>query len=85
MIAQPKKITPDQIADVIAEQFGHKEMVTCYVGSNAATPTASIEGLTKASGSFINFLPDLGFNLFKVFFCSYGKLLLIFPFTIALA
>ena len=45
---QPKKITPDQIADVIAEKFKTSDEITCYVGSNAATPTASLEALTAA-------------------------------------
>ena len=45
---QPRKITLDQIADVIVEKFKATEQITCYVGSNAATPTASLEALTKA-------------------------------------
>jgi 4-hydroxybutyrate CoA-transferase len=44
----PKSITPDQIADVIAEKFRTNDEITCYVGSNAATPTASLEALTAA-------------------------------------
>ena len=43
---QPKKITHDQIADVIVEKFKDNDEITCYVGSNAATPTASLEALT---------------------------------------
>jgi 4-hydroxybutyrate CoA-transferase len=43
---QPKKITHDQIADVIVEKFEDNDEITCYVGSNAATPTASLEALT---------------------------------------
>lgn len=48
MNTQPKVIAPGQIAEVIAEKFKTKEEITCYVGSNAATPTASIEALTAA-------------------------------------
>jgi hypothetical protein len=42
---QPQKIALDQIASVIADTFKRKDEITCYLGSNAATPTASIEGL----------------------------------------
>ena len=45
---QPKKITHDQIAGVIADKFNDSDEITCYVGSNAATPTASLEALTAA-------------------------------------
>ena len=45
---QLKKITLDQIADVIVEKFKDNDEITCYVGSNAATPTASLEALTAA-------------------------------------
>ena len=45
---QPKKISLDQIAEVIAENFKASREIVCYVGSNAATPTASLEALTKA-------------------------------------
>jgi 4-hydroxybutyrate CoA-transferase len=48
MNLQPKKITLDRIADVIAEKFNSSDEITCYVGSNAATPTASLEALTEA-------------------------------------
>ena len=48
MIAQPKIIVLDQIAEVIAETFKTKDEITCYVGSNAATPTASLTALTDA-------------------------------------
>jgi hypothetical protein len=53
MNVQPQTITPDQIGEVIAAKFKTKDEVTCYVGSNAATPTASLEALTEAiqSGS----------------------------------
>lgn len=47
MNRQPEKIKLDQIGDVIAENLKQKDIINCYVGSNAATPTASIEALTK--------------------------------------
>ena len=45
---QPKTITADQIADVIAAKFESREEITCYVGSNAATPTTSLTALTAS-------------------------------------
>lgn len=44
----PKKIKLSDIPDVIYENFKDKELVTCYVGSNAASPTASLEAVTNA-------------------------------------
>ena len=55
----PKKITLDQIADVISEKFNTSDEITCYVGSNAATPTASLEALTAAIKSGQPCLPFL--------------------------
>jgi acyl-CoA hydrolase len=48
MSPDPKTITLSQLADVIASHCRHKEEITCYIGSNAATPTASLEVLTAA-------------------------------------
>ena len=48
MIFQPEKISHDQIADVLVEKFKNSDEITCYVGSNAATPTASLQALTVA-------------------------------------
>lgn len=48
MPSDPKRIRPEQIGEVIAASLSQKEEITCYVGSNAATPTASIEALTAA-------------------------------------
>ena len=48
MPAYPKTITADQIAEVIAAKFKRKDEITCYVGSNAATPTTSLEALTES-------------------------------------
>jgi acyl-CoA hydrolase len=42
-----KVIKLDQIGEVIAEKFKDRDSVNCYVGSNAATPTASLEALTR--------------------------------------
>jgi acyl-CoA hydrolase len=48
MINHPTRIKLDQIADVISREFKDKQVITCYLGSNAATPTAVIEHLTAA-------------------------------------
>ena len=48
MNLKPQTITLDQIAGIISERFKSKEEIVCYVGSNAATPTASLEALTRA-------------------------------------
>jgi acyl-CoA hydrolase len=48
MISRPVNSSFDKIADIIADVFQHKDEITCYVGSNAATPTASLEALTAA-------------------------------------
>jgi len=48
MIHKPSVIKLDQIADVLAREFKGQETITCYVGSNAAVPTASLESLTAA-------------------------------------
>jgi len=44
----PKKIKLNQIGTIIAETFEYKDKIVCYLGSNAATPTASIEALTES-------------------------------------
>ena len=46
MNIRPKIIALDQIAEVIAEKFNTKDEITCCVGSNAATPAASLTALT---------------------------------------
>jgi 4-hydroxybutyrate CoA-transferase len=48
MYGQPKTITADQIAEVIAAKFKTRDEITCYVGSNAATPTTCLEALTAS-------------------------------------
>ena len=47
MNIKPKKITVDKIAGVIAQKYKNRKEITCYVGSNAASPTASLEALTE--------------------------------------
>jgi acyl-CoA hydrolase len=44
----PTKITLDQIGTIIAESFNVQNEIVCYLGSNAATPTASIKALTQS-------------------------------------
>jgi 4-hydroxybutyrate CoA-transferase len=53
----PQKITVDQIGAIIARTFKGKAEVVCYLGSNAATPTASIEALTASIKSQNPVLP----------------------------
>ncbi len=59
MNSEPRKITLNQMPDVISETFASREEITCYVGSNAATPTAAIEALTAAVKSRSPRLPFL--------------------------
>ena len=44
----PQKIALDQVGTVIAQAFKGRDEIVCYLGSNAATPTASIEALTES-------------------------------------
>jgi len=53
----PKKITADQIGAIIAQTFKGKAEIACYLGSNAATPTTSIEALTASIKSQTSGLP----------------------------
>ena len=48
MSPQPAIIKLGDIADIIARQFADREIITCYIGSNAAVPTAALEFLTAA-------------------------------------
>lgn len=54
MSFEPQKINLDQIVEIISQEFKGKTEITAYVGSNAATPTASLEALTRGikSGNF---------------------------------
>jgi len=57
MVKEPETIQVNQIADVISGEFKGKETITCYLSSNAATPTASIEALTQSIRSGTPSLP----------------------------
>jgi acyl-CoA hydrolase len=48
MAHQPTVIKLGDIAEVIAREFPARDMLTVYVGSNAATPTASLDAITDA-------------------------------------
>lgn len=48
MTAEPRTIALSELPDVLASHFQHKKEITCYIGSNAATPTASLEAVTAA-------------------------------------
>jgi 4-hydroxybutyrate CoA-transferase len=48
MSRQTTVIKLGDVADVIAREFADREVITCYIGSNAAVPTASLEVLTAA-------------------------------------
>jgi len=48
MTNTPRIIRADQLGEVIAEHFQGREVINCYVGSNAATPTTLIEALSHA-------------------------------------
>ena len=45
---QPKIIKKEEIADIIYDKFKDKDYINCYIGSNAAAPTALIEALSKS-------------------------------------
>ncbi|WP_022664764.1 acetyl-CoA hydrolase/transferase family protein [Desulfospira joergensenii] len=44
----PAIIKLGEIGETIEAHLGHRKNINCYIGSNAATPTASIEALTEA-------------------------------------
>lgn len=46
MKRDPTRIKLNEIGDYILQHFGHRDNINCYIGSNATTPTASIEALT---------------------------------------
>lgn len=48
MTSHPAVISLDEIPEVIAKAFSDREVITVYVGSNAASPTSSIQALTAA-------------------------------------
>ena len=59
MSEEPTTLELGQLAEVIAGHFAHKKEITCYIGSNAATPTASIEAITEAAKTRTPRLPFL--------------------------
>jgi 4-hydroxybutyrate CoA-transferase len=48
MTTQPKVAALKQVAEIISDRFHDRSEIVCYVASNAATPTATIEALTAA-------------------------------------
>lgn len=48
MKSEPKVIDRYEIGEILASRFQGLDTITCYVGSNSATPTASLEALTHA-------------------------------------
>ncbi|MCP4021537.1 MAG: hypothetical protein GY729_06830, partial [Desulfobacteraceae bacterium] len=48
MKKKPAAIKLAQIGDVVAKHLGDRDFINVYIGSNAATPTASIEALTES-------------------------------------
>ncbi|MCD4742490.1 MAG: hypothetical protein K8R67_08470 [Desulfobacteraceae bacterium] len=48
MNKRPKNIKLNQIAQVIYDKFKNHEYINCYISSNAAAPTASIEAFTES-------------------------------------
>ncbi|MCP3941231.1 MAG: hypothetical protein GY710_07095 [Desulfobacteraceae bacterium] len=47
MNKRPTTIKLEEIGDLVLKHLGHKDSINGYIGSNAATPTASIEALTE--------------------------------------
>lgn len=48
MKKKPVKIKLKDIGGILVDHFGKRKNINCYIGSNSATPTASIEALTEA-------------------------------------
>jgi len=63
MTHQPTVIKLGDIAEVIAREFPARDMLTVYVGSNAATPTASLDAITEALKVGWPKLPYLGWSI----------------------
>ena len=59
MSHQPTVIKLNQIPEVLAKEFADRDVVTCYIGSNAATPTACLDAVTAAVKSGTPRLPFL--------------------------
>ena len=47
MNKNPIPIKLKEIGNRILQHLGDRDNINCYIGSNSATPTASIEALTK--------------------------------------
>ena len=54
---KPASVNLSDIGDLVCKHLGHKDNINCYIGSNAATPTASIHALTQAIKSSTGQLP----------------------------
>lgn len=48
MTKKPVQIKLKDIGEVLVNHFGYRDNINCYVGSNAAVPTASLEALTES-------------------------------------
>ena len=48
MTHRPTVVRRSDIPEVIAQAFPARDTITVYVGSNAATPTASLDAITDA-------------------------------------
>lgn len=48
MKKKPIKIKLKDIGEILVNHFGNRDNINCYIGSNSATPTASIEALTES-------------------------------------
>ncbi len=62
MKSKPVKIKLKNIGDLFVSHFGNRKNINCYIGSNAATPTASIEALSefiKEEGTKLPFIKML--------------------------
>lgn len=44
----PETIKLNEIGDILINHFGKENNINCYIGSNSATPTATLEALTEA-------------------------------------
>ncbi|MBW1650882.1 MAG: hypothetical protein JRJ44_09480 [Deltaproteobacteria bacterium] len=45
---EPKIIKKEEIANILYDKFKDRDYINCYIGSNAAAPTALIEALSKS-------------------------------------
>lgn len=47
-LSQPKEIKLKDLPDILSHRFTAKKSITCYIGSNAAAPTACLESISEA-------------------------------------